>query len=159
SNGPTLLYPAPGRPGGTPEVEHWVLDSFARDPWGGLPMVGTADAVAAEEGFTRGELDDLTLRRAEQYRDALADDRAFQRRYMVPVAVKVGRGVVTVDADEGVHDTSPSGLAKLAPVQPDGVVTFGSQTHPADGAAGMVVTSAARARRLGAGGVARILGT
>ena len=159
SNGPVLIHPVPGRPGGAPDVEHWVVDSFARDPWGGLPMVGTADAVAAEEGFTRDELDALTLHRDGQYRDALANDRAFQRRYMVSVEVKVGRGIVTVDADEGVHDTTPAGLAKLAPVQPDGVVTFGSQTHPADGAAGMVVTSAARARRLGDGGVARILGT
>ena len=28
--------------------EHWVLDSFRRDPWGGLSMVATAERVAAE---------------------------------------------------------------------------------------------------------------
>jgi len=33
----------------------------------------------------------------------------------------------------GVHPTSAEGLAKLAPVDPGGVVTYGTQTHPADG--------------------------
>jgi acetyl-CoA C-acetyltransferase len=39
-----------------------------------------------------------------------------------------------------------------------GVVTYGSQTHPADGAAGVLVTTEGRARALGAEGIARILG-
>jgi acetyl-CoA C-acetyltransferase len=48
----------------------------------------------------------------------------------------------------------------LAPVQPDGVVSYGTQTHPADGTAGMIVTDEARARDLSGGeGVARILST
>ena len=34
--------------------------------------------------------------------------------------------------------TTAEGLAKLAPQSPDGVVTFGTQTHPADGTAGML---------------------
>jgi acetyl-CoA acetyltransferase len=39
-------------------------------------------------------------------------------------------------------------------------VTHGTQTHPADGTAGLVVTTAGRARELaGSEGVARILGT
>ncbi len=43
---------------------------------------------------------------------------------------------------------------------PEGVVSFGTQTHPADGCAGAVVTTVERARELSRGaGVARILGT
>ncbi|MGH9003841.1 MAG: thiolase family protein, partial [Acidimicrobiia bacterium] len=61
SNGPVLVHPNATRPGGTPDVERWVLDSFERDPWGGTSMVATAEAVAAEAGITKGELDDLTL--------------------------------------------------------------------------------------------------
>jgi hypothetical protein len=38
-NGPVLTWPAPSAPGGAPRQEHWVLDSFRRDPWGGLAMV------------------------------------------------------------------------------------------------------------------------
>src|SRR4029453_13005925 len=41
SNSPQLIWPAPGRPGGAPEQEHWTLDNFARDPWGGLAMGAT----------------------------------------------------------------------------------------------------------------------
>jgi acetyl-CoA acetyltransferase family protein len=161
SNGPVLLHPNSSRPGGTPDVERWVLDSFERDPWGGTSMVATAEAVAADAGFTKDELDDLTLVRYEQYREALADDRAFQRPWMVPVTIARRRGApLVVDADEGVYDTTPESLVKLAPVQPGGVVSYGSQTHPADGTAGVVVASEDRARALAGGeGVARILAT
>jgi acetyl-CoA C-acetyltransferase len=161
SNGPVLTYPAPSAPGGAPRQETWVLDSFRRDPWAGLSMVATAERVAAEAGLTRERLDEVTVLRYEQYQAALADDRAFQRRYMVPVTLPSRRGEpVVVDGDVGVHPTTTEGLAKLAPVQSGGVVTYGTQTHPADGTAGLVVTTAARARELAGGeGVAHILGT
>jgi len=137
SNGPVLIHPGSGQPGGSPEIERWVLDSFERDPSGGTSMIATAEAVAAEAGFTKAEIDDLTLVRYEQYRQALADDRAFQRPWMVPVTIERRRGgPLVVDADEGVHDTTPEALQKLAPVTPGGVVSYGSQTHPADGTAG-----------------------
>ena len=161
SNGPVLIHPGSGQPGGSPEIERWVLDSFERDPSGGTSMIATAEAVAAEAGFTKAEIDDLTLVRYEQYRQALADDRAFQRPWMVPVTIERRRGgPLVVDADEGVHDTTPEALQKLAPVTPGGVVSYGSQTHPADGTAGLVVAAEARARELSVGeGVARILAT
>lgn len=161
SNGPVLIHPGGGRPGGSPDVERWVLESFERDPWGGTSMLATAEVVAAEAGMTKDELDELTIHRYGQYRDALADDRAFQRQWMVPVRIERRRGgPLVVEADEGVHDTTAEALAKLSPVQPDGVVTFGSQTHPADGTAGLVVAGEERARELSGGeGVARILAT
>ena len=37
SNGPVLTWPAPS----APRQEHWVLDSFRRDLWGGLAMVAS----------------------------------------------------------------------------------------------------------------------
>jgi acetyl-CoA acetyltransferase len=161
SNGPVLIHPSAGRPGGTPDVERWVLDSFERDPWGGTSMLATAEVVASEAGFTKEEIDEVALIRYEQYRDALADERAFQRNWMVPVTIERRRGApLVVDSDEGVHDTTAEALSKLAPVAPGGVVTFGSQTHPADGTAGMVVASEARARDLSRGeGVARVVAT
>jgi acetyl-CoA acetyltransferase len=124
-------------------------------------MIGTAEAVARDAGITRDELDEMTLLRHAQYTSALADDRAFQRRYLVPVHVPRRRGgPLVVDADQGVVDTTAEGLAKLRPVVRDGVVTFGSQTHPADGTAGMLVTTVERARALaGDTGIARVLGT
>ena len=65
-----------------------------------------------------------------------------------------------IDSDEGIYATTAEGLAKLAPQSPDGVVTFGTQTHPADGTAGMVIAPTEIARELSGGrGVARILGS
>ncbi len=159
SNGPHLTYPAPSAPGGTPIAENWVMDNFRRDPWAGKAMIETAEAVAAEEKITREEVDDATALRYAQYARSLENDRAFQRRYMVPIELPAKRGETkSLDADVGIHPTTREALAALAPVNPGGVVTYGSQTHPADGAAGVLVTTEERARALGAPGVARILG-
>jgi acetyl-CoA acetyltransferase len=147
SNGPHLTYPSPSSPGGTPIAENWVMDNFRLDPWAGKAMVDTAEAVAAEERISREEIDEVTALRYEQYARSLADDRAFQRRYMVPVELPAKRGESRiVDGDVGVHPTSRAALAELKPVAPGGVVTYGTQTHPADGAAGVIVTSVERAR-------------
>ena len=160
SNGPLVTYPSPSAPGGSPQVENWVLDSFAKDPWAGAAMYTTGENVAAEARITREELDEVTALRYEQYRNALENDREFQRSYMVPVEIPKKRKTTTVvEEDFGVFPTTREGLAKLEPVAGGGVVTYGSQTHPADGTAGMVVTSEKRARELSpAGGVVRLLG-
>ncbi|WP_232203488.1 thiolase family protein [Rubrobacter xylanophilus] len=161
SNGPQVIYPKPSAPGGSPEIENWVSDSFAKDPWAGEAMFTTAELVAAEEGITREELDDITALRYEQYRKSLENDREFQKRYMVPVTIPQRRkDPIVVEEDLGVYPTTREGLAKLKPMTEGGVVTFGSQTHPADGAAGMIVTGEERARELANGeGVVRLLAT
>ena len=154
SNGPHVYFPNPGGPGGTGDKEDIVLDSFALDPWARNSMIQTAENVAAESGITREQQDDCTLVRYEQYRRALADDSAFLKRFMVlPHEVKDASGrkvVATLTGDEGVFATTAEGLAKLKPVLPNGTVTFGSQTHPADGNCGMILTSRDRARSMSA---------
>jgi acetyl-CoA acetyltransferase len=109
-------------------------------------------------GFSKQELDELTVRRYEQYEDAARDERAFQRKWMVPITVGNGRRATEVDADDGVRPVTAEGLAGLPPVQPDGVVSYGSQTHPADGSAGVIVTTESQARELGVDGpLARVI--
>ena len=158
SNGPLLVYPRSRAAGGSPATENWVLDNFAADPWTGQAMVATAEAVAREGGFSRQAVDELTLLRYQQYARALDDDRTFQRRTLQPVTIGEGRRRIVVDADEGVHDTSAEALRALAPTVEGGVVTFGSQTHPADGSAGCVVLDDEGARELaGDSGVVRLL--
>ncbi|MHB8619441.1 MAG: thiolase family protein [Chloroflexota bacterium] len=160
SNSPYLLYPSPSNQGGAPIAEHWVLDNFKRDPWAGKPMIDTAEKTAADGRITRQEIDEVALLRFEQYQHALADDRAFQRRFMVAVEVPARRGdPLIVEADTGIYPTTSEGLARLKPMQPEGVVTYGAQTHPADGAMGMLVTGERRAREIGQGGVVRLLGS
>ena len=79
---------------------------------------------------------------------------------MVPVEVRRGRKVTVVDSDEGVRLSSREVLDGLPPAAPDGLHTFAAQTHPADGAAGVVVADVARARETARGeGVVSILAT
>jgi len=145
SNGPHIYYPDPTGPGGTGTAEDWVMDNFGRDPWAGGAMIQTAENVAKEAGITRAAQEEITLLRYAQYATALADDGAFLAKYMLrPVEVKDARGkkvLKTVAGDEGVFPTTKEGLAGLRPVMPDGTVTFGTQTHPADGSAAMVVVA------------------
>lgn len=160
SNGAVVLYPRPSASCGAPLMTNWTLDGFQRDPVGGTSMVVTGDNVAREAGITRQECDDLKVLRYEQYETALADDRAFQRRYMVPIEVQVGRKTVTLEQDEGVRAVSIEEISHLKPVNPDGVHTFAAQTHPADGVAGVLVGTLDRAREMAAGeGVVEILAT
>jgi acetyl-CoA C-acetyltransferase len=159
SNAPHLVYPSATRPGGAPTHEDWMLDNFSRDPWAGAPMIETAEAVAAEGGIGREAVDELTLMRYEQYESALADDRAAQRRYFVDVKLPVRKGELVVEEDAGVHPTTAEGLAKLKPASDSGVHTIATQTHPADAAAGMLVTTVERAKQLpGVRGIAHLLG-
>lgn len=149
SNTPHMVYPNPVGTGGEPEFENWVTDNFNKDPWPGVKMIQTAERVAKKIGATKEECDAVALRRYQQYLDALANDRAFQRRYMFPVEVKVGKkGTKIVEEDEGVTPTTSEGLAKLTPVEPGGVHTFGAQTHPADGNVGLLVATRDKARAL-----------
>jgi acetyl-CoA acetyltransferase family protein len=152
SNGAHVYYPNPLGPGGMGDKEDIVMDSFGHDPWAKNSMIQTAENVAAEAGITRERQDECTLVRFQQYQQALASDGAFQKRYMLlPFEVKDASGrktVATVATDEGVFATTKDGLAALKPVLPDGTVTFGSQTHPADGNCGMIVTSRERAKTM-----------
>ncbi|HZP75137.1 MAG TPA: thiolase family protein [Pseudolabrys sp.] len=153
SNGATLVYPNPGGPGGTSISEAWVLDNFNNDPFARNAMIDTAERVATRYQITTAEQHDVTLRRYEQYQNALADERAFQRRYMIEVPLtdaNFRKQTGTLRGDEGVFPVTREALAKLAPVKPDGTVTFGGQTHPADGNAAMLVTTRERARELAA---------
>ena len=144
SNGPIVYYPDPTAPGGSGITERWVLDNFAHDPHAKNAMIDTAENVAAKFGIGTAEQHEVALARYAQYQQALADDRAFQRRYMVDVSITDAgfrRQTGTLSADEGIFGTTAEGLAKLKTVKPNGTVTFGSQTHPADGNAGMIVTT------------------
>ncbi len=151
SNGPHTVWPNPMGPGGEVESENWLMDNFGKDPYAGEAMIKTAENVSKEAGLTREQADELTLRRYEQYTMALENDREFQKRYMFPVEAKISKKKVKlVEADEGVTPSTKEGLASLRPVLPDGIHTFASQTFPADGNCGVIVTNQDKARELSA---------
>lgn len=145
---PLLVVPEPRS--GSVVTENLVLDNFNRDPspGAGLKMIQTAEAVAKEMGITREECDEIALLRYEQYADALKNNREFQKRYLFPIQYGNKKAVKNIEADEGITPTTKESLEQLKPVEPNGVLTFGTQTHPADGNAGIMVTSLDKAKEL-----------
>ena len=150
SNGPQIYYPNPAGPGGTGANENWTMDNFSCDPLGNHSMVQTAENVAREKNFTTEQQHEIVLRRQEQYGAALADEQAFLKRFMsLPFAVpKPGfkKPAGQLEGDEGIMTSTLEGLAKLRPVMEGGTVTFGGQTHPADGNAAIIMTTPEKAQ-------------
>ncbi|ETA80113.1 thiolase family protein [Youngiibacter fragilis] len=147
----TPIVVAPNPRTGSLDIENVVLDNFKRDPspGAGLQMYQTAEAVAREVGITKQECDELALLRYQQYLDALANDREFQKKYMFPVEVRESkRDVRYISEDEGVRPVTAEELAKLKPIEEGGVLSYGSQTHPADGNCGLIVTTRDKAKEL-----------
>lgn len=152
SNGPQVYYPNPIGPGGTGKTENWTMDNFMCDPLGNHSMLQTAENVARMYGITTAAQHEVVLRRQEQYSDALADDKAFLKRFMTlpfdvptPNFKKVaGR----LDGDEGITPSTAEGLAKLRPVMEGGTVTFGGQTHPADANAAIIMATPEKAMEM-----------
>lgn len=160
SNGAVVIYPQPSAACGAPLLTNWTLDGFAKDPVGGTSMLVTADNVARAGGISREECDNLKAMRYDQYTTALDNDRAFQKKYMVPVEVQVGRKTVTLGADEGIRPVDLEQIRGMRTVMPDGYHSGAAQTHPADGSAGVVITTTSRARDMSGGeGVVELLAT
>lgn len=151
SNGPHTIWPNPLGPGAEVIHENWNMDNMQVDPSHGGGTLNSAENVAKEGGFTREQADELVLIRYEQYNQALANDRAFQKRYMFPVEIQVSKKETKlVEADEGVSKTSMEALKRLSPVLEGGIHTYGAQTHPADGNVGVIVTTEENAKALSA---------
>jgi acetyl-CoA acetyltransferase family protein len=125
---------------------------------GGLIPSGLAAELVAETwGLTRDDLDALAA--ASQQRAAHARDEGRFEREILPVAArrrdKDTGEVMPVDGlvrhDEEIRaDTTVETLASLRPVfNPEGLVTAGNSAPTGDGAAAVLITSEATARRLG----------
>ena len=152
SNSAHVYYPDRKGPGGTGTHEHWLLEAFACDPLGNHSMLQTAENVARKHSITTKEQHEVVLRRLEQYREATSNSHAFQRRFMtLPFEVPTSdfkKVQSTLEGDEGIYESTAEGFARLKPVLPGGTVTFGGQTHPADGNAGVILTSSSRAAEI-----------
>jgi len=100
SNGPVVYYPDSSGTGGYGVTEHWVPDNMGHDPYAKNPMLQTGENVAARYGISTAEQHDLKLHRYTQYQQALADDRAFQKRYMADVPLSHRRRLGQTQAGE-----------------------------------------------------------
>ncbi|MBI4423496.1 MAG: thiolase family protein, partial [Elusimicrobia bacterium] len=124
-----------------------------------LQMGETAENVAERYKIARQEQDAFAL---ESHRRAVAAKAAVFPEEIVPVVATPRRGpAATVAEDEGPRaDTTPEKLAKLpAAFRKDGSVTPGNSSSLNDGAAALVLMSAARAKAAGVPVLARWVGS
>ncbi|MDD6196669.1 acetyl-CoA C-acetyltransferase [[Clostridium] aminophilum] len=119
------------------------------DAFNDYHMIRTADNVAAKWNLTREELDEFAVK-SQNKAEAAQAAGAFKKE-IVPVEVKGKKGAVTVvDSDEGIRvGCTYDAVAKLKPINADGVTTAGNASGINDGAAAVVVMSEEKAKELG----------
>jgi acetyl-CoA C-acetyltransferase len=141
-----------------------IVDSMVRDGlwdiYNDYHMGVTGENVAEKYGITREEQDEFAVNSHRKAISAIKECRF--RSQVVPVELpskKRGAPPVIFDKDESPReDTSLEILRALKPAfKKDGTVTAGNAPGVNDGAAAVVVTSAARARELAAKPMVRIV--
>ena len=118
------------------------------DAFNDYHMIQTADNVAKQWNLTREELDEFAVKSQNKCEEAQKNGKFKDE--IVPVQVKVKKEMVAFDTDEGPRAGSAiEALAKLRPINADGVTTAGNASGINDGAAAIVVMSEEKAKELG----------
>ncbi len=126
------------------------------DAFHGYHMGTTAENVATAFQITRAQQDEFAA--GSQQRASAAQKAGRFKDEIAPVTIKGRKGDTVVTDDEYIrHDSTPELMAKLRPAfSKDGTVTAGNASGINDGAAALVVMSAAEAARRGLKPLARI---
>ena len=133
---------------GDAQLEDGTLDLIT-DPFENVAMGITAENLAERYEVSREVQDEYSLRSQERAREAIEAGRFKEQ--ILPLDVRKGRETVTFDTDEHPRQTSMETLGKLrAAFRDGGSVTAGNSSGINDGAAAVVVTTAAKAEELGA---------
>ncbi len=161
TNAPYLLLQArKGYRLGNAQIIDSMVNDGLWDIYNDYHMGITGENVAGKYGITREEQDDFAVNSHRKAVAAIKEGR-FQAE-IVPVelpAKKRGEAPAIFDRDESPReDTTIEVLRTLKPAfKKDGTVTAGNAPGVNDGAAAVVVTSAARAKELGAAPMVRIV--
>src|ERR1700690_941519 len=141
-----------------------VVDSMIHDGlweiFNDYHMGITGEHVAEKHGITREEQDQYALN--SHRKAAAAWGACYLRSQILPIEIpakKKGEAATWFDRDESVReDATLEALRALKPAfKKDGTVTAGNAPGVNDGAAAVVVTSAERAKELGAKPMVRIV--
>ena len=137
------------------------VDSMIKDglwcAFNGYHMGNTAENVAQKWQITRDEQDAFAAS-SQQKAEAAQKSGRFKDE-IAPVTISTRKGDVVVDADEYPrHGTTKDTLGKLRPAfAKDGSVTAGNASGINDGAAAVVLMSAAEAKKRGLAPLGRIV--
>ena len=135
------------------------VNPLMKKQYGVDSMPETGENVAADFHVSRQDQDRFALRSQEKAAAAQANGRLA--REITPVTIPSRKGdPVIVEQDEHPRATTLEALAKLGtPFRKEGgTVTAGNASGVNDGAAALIIASAAAARRHGLTPIARILG-
>jgi acetyl-CoA C-acetyltransferase len=126
------------------------------DAFNGYHMGTTAENVAQKWQISRDEQDRFAV--ASQNKAEAAQKEGRFKAEIAPVTVPSRKGDIVVDSDEYIRPgTTLEAVAKLRPAfSKDGTVTAGNASGLNDGAAALVVMTAAEAERRGLKPIARI---
>jgi acetyl-CoA C-acetyltransferase len=130
-------------------IDSMVHDGLT-DAFGNIHMGITAENLVSQYGITRAAQDEFAAA-SQQKAERAVEERRFSEE-IVPIEVPDRRGARVIDNDEGPRaGTTVEGLSKLRAAfkRDGGTVTAGNASGINDGAAAVVVMSAARARELG----------
>src|ERR1043165_8661137 len=161
TNAPYLLPQArKGYRLGDAQIVDAMVHDGLWDVYNDYHMGITGENVAEKYGITREEQDEFALNSHRKAVSAIKECRF--KSQVVPVelpARKKGAPPVIFDKDESPReDTTIESLRSLKPAfKKDGTVTAGNAPGVNDGAAAVVVTSASRAKELGAAPMVRIV--
>ena len=138
-----------------------LVDAMIRDGlwdvYKNVHMGLCGDRCAEKYGFTRDQQDEFAITSFKRAIEA-AQKGAFARE-IEPIQVKAGKETISVSEDENPKKFNEEKLRKLRPAFGDkGTVTAGNASSINDGAAAVVVLSAAKVQQLALKPQAKILG-
>ena len=158
SNAPYMLPKARSgmRMGEQKALDHMFTDGL-QDPYSGEMMGHFAQVTADKYDFSRGEMDAFATESAMRAQRAVSDGSFVDE--IAPVTISSRRGDVTVEVDETPGLVSVEKIPKLRPAfRKDGTVTAATSSSISDGAAAVVMMSAAEAEKRGLKPIAKIVG-
>ncbi|MDJ0708732.1 MAG: acetyl-CoA C-acyltransferase [Woeseiaceae bacterium] len=158
SNAPYMLPKARSgmRMGHQQTLDHMFWDGL-QDPYSGEMMGHFAQETADKYDFSRDEMDAYAIESVTRAQRAV-EGGAFAEE-VAPVTISSRRGDVTVETDETPGTVSIDKIPKLRPAfRKDGTVTAATSSSISDGAAAVVMMTAAEAEKRGLQPIARIVG-
>ena len=157
SQAPHVLHLRDGVKMGDIEMIDSMIKDGLWDAFNGYHMGNTAENVARKWQITREEQDGFAA--ASQQRAEAAQKSGRFNDEIVAVTIPSRKGDTIVDMDEHPrHGTTVEALSKLRPAfEKDGTVTAGNASGINDGAAAVVLMTAAEAAKRGVAPLARIV--
>jgi acetyl-CoA C-acetyltransferase len=122
-------------------------------PWDVPDQFDAAERIAEKYSVSRSDADQLGLGSQRKAAQAWAEGRFAREVCAVEAPVMGPNGASgefqVVARDQGLRETTETGLAALKPVRPNGIHTAGTSSQISDGAAAVLWMSADRAKAAG----------